>query len=305
MKSNGYNGLAVLTAAAVAAATLWLLFCGTESTVTVSTVISPIVSVPATSSVPVIFRSGSSVISTGSTEAVPAVVPAENEPSARVEKEPVMQEPPEQGAHDVIPGEYVFRFYNAADRVAFEEYVSRHGVTLLDSMAVGNMVRIRVADRRQLADLLRNAPVAVEHAPNLYVRIPERRELHRQAPAGGYTAFGAEAAKWLGAESSRGRGRGIKVAVLDSGVNAARGLSGRVVAKQYVDGSGESDGPHGSAVAGIIAGDASGMAPAADILSIRVLSDSGNGDTFTLAKAIVDAVDAGANIINMSLPMLI
>jgi subtilisin family serine protease len=57
-------------------------------------------------------------------------------------------------------------------------------------------------------------------------------------------------------------------------------------------------------VASIIAGNSSavqGVAPDADILSIKVLDDNGEGDTFTLAMGIVEAVDMGADIINLSL----
>jgi subtilisin family serine protease len=43
------------------------------------------------------------------------------------------------------------------------------------------------------------------------------------------------------------------------------------------------------------------MAPAAGILSVQVFSSELRGDSFTLAEAIVAAVDAGANVINLSL----
>lgn len=44
-----------------------------------------------------------------------------------------------------------------------------------------------------------------------------------------------------------------------------------------------------------------GMAPAASILSIRVLDEEGQGDSFTVAEGIVEAVDRGADIVNLSL----
>lgn len=99
-------------------------------------------------------------------------------------------------------------------------------------------------------------------------------------------------------------GRGITIAVLDSGVLAHPSLSG--VAIEHLDlVQDESDTPllpHGTAVASLLAGQTgSGIAPAAQILSIRVLDSDGVGDSFTLAQGIVEAADRGAHIINMSL----
>ncbi len=103
-------------------------------------------------------------------------------------------------------------------------------------------------------------------------------------------------------------GRGVTVAVLDTGVAADVTLgSGRV---QYLDagqgilpGTGEEDG-HGTAVAGLVAGastDAPGVASAATILSIKITGTDGMSDSFTLAQGILAAVDAGARIINISM----
>ncbi|MBM3855087.1 MAG: peptidase S8, partial [Verrucomicrobia bacterium] len=65
----------------------------------------------------------------------------------------------------------------------------------------------------------------------------------------------------------------------------------------------ESDG-HGTAVAALAAGaapDAPGVAPAANLLSIRVTDATSTSDLFTLSRAIVAAVDSGAGLINVSL----
>jgi subtilisin family serine protease len=54
---------------------------------------------------------------------------------------------------------------------------------------------------------------------------------------------------------------------------------------------------HGSHVAGIVAA----VAPAVAIMPIRVLDSEGNGDAFAVARGIYAAIDAGANVINLSL----
>jgi hypothetical protein len=103
-------------------------------------------------------------------------------------------------------------------------------------------------------------------------------------------------------------GRGVTIAVLDSGVAAdATFGSGRLraldIGEGVAPGRGDDDG-HGTAVASLAAGasdDAMGVAPAANVLSIRVTAEDGRSDIFTVAKGIVAAVDAKARVINISL----
>lgn len=101
-------------------------------------------------------------------------------------------------------------------------------------------------------------------------------------------------------------GKGVTVAILDTGVMPHPNLEGIEI--KHIDLIGEGNqapseyAPHGTAVASILAGQSgNGISPRANLLSIRVLDSDGIGDTFTLAQGIVEAVDAGANIINMSL----
>ena len=103
-------------------------------------------------------------------------------------------------------------------------------------------------------------------------------------------------------------GSGVTVAVIDTGIlpDAAFGAN-RVRALDIgygtTVGNGSED-AHGTAVASIIAGslgDALGIAPNANLLSIRATDDTGTSDMFTIAKAIIAAADNGAQIINISL----
>jgi thermitase len=106
-------------------------------------------------------------------------------------------------------------------------------------------------------------------------------------------------------------GAGIKVAVIDSGVDLAHpGLKGGfVAADQMWDYVGNDAVPnevgvlgigaygHGTNVASIILQ----IAPKAKIMPIRVLGPDGSGDVLNVASAITFAVNKGAKVINLSL----
>ena len=107
---------------------------------------------------------------------------------------------------------------------------------------------------------------------------------------------------------SKNYGLGIKVAVIDTGLDLAHPMfTGRLAPstewKDFVDGDSipqEVAGTfygHGTAAAGIILQ----LAPRATILPIRVLNESGLADVALVASAIDWAVQKGAKIINLSL----
>jgi type VII secretion-associated serine protease mycosin len=108
-------------------------------------------------------------------------------------------------------------------------------------------------------------------------------------------------------------GRGITVAILDSGVDASHpDLAGQVLPGiDLVDGTtidGRSDPVgHGTTVAALIAGNRDndgvvGIAPDAKILPVRVLDKQNRyDDAVVVAKGVRWAVDHGAQVINLSL----
>ena len=106
-------------------------------------------------------------------------------------------------------------------------------------------------------------------------------------------------------------GRGIKVAVVDSGVDGNPQLAGKVTAIDltgtgFQDCSGEG---HGTAIAGIIAASVQvqgnpfeGVAPEAKILSVKVFTQTQQSNSSaTLAQGIRDATLLGAQVINVSM----
>ena len=115
------------------------------------------------------------------------------------------------------------------------------------------------------------------------------------------------------------RGKGITVAVIDTGVAYADTRRGAIArdfkqtkfAKGYdfvhKDGTPYDDHGHGTHVAGTIAESTdnnegvAGLAFDSTIMPVKVLSESGSGSSADIAEAIRYAADHGANVINMSL----
>ncbi len=108
---------------------------------------------------------------------------------------------------------------------------------------------------------------------------------------------------------SRNFGEGIKVAVIDSGIDWFHPMfAGRLSPSSdwwdYIDNDWNPQEPstgngagHGTAVASIILQ----IAPKAKIMPLRVLNADGKGDTDDVVKAIQRAINKGANVINISL----
>lgn len=136
------------------------------------------------------------------------------------------------------------------------------------------------------------------------------------------TTFAENQAAWTKLELGYGQklvpemGRGVKVAVLDTGIdlnhpallgkldtpNAKDYLDGDTVPQDTPDPSGSNKAyGHGTAVAGIVLQ----ISPNVTILPMRVLSANGQGSLANIIVAINDSVARGAKVINLSLGSLI
>ena len=123
----------------------------------------------------------------------------------------------------------------------------------------------------------------------------------------GLVGFGDGLLPWLGITSDNSRwGAGVKVAVLDTGIvahSALPGFSQSIEITPFPQDPSKING-HGTAIASLIASNdpaAPGIAPAVELVSVRVGDDSGRADSFALAAGILAAVDAGVQIINISM----
>jgi hypothetical protein len=205
--------------------------------------------------------------------------------------------------------ETLLTFKDDAALQRFLDRAEKSGLTVDGRLDGFRTVRVRYENPSALRNDLRgHASDYADVSANSLVNIPqaparEDRAAIEQVP------FRNDTLAFLGVAGDHSQwGRGTTVAILDTGIAAdATFGSGRV---SYLDiglgtlpGNGRDDG-HGTSVASLAAGaapDAPGIAPAANLLSIRVTDANGVSDIFTIAQGIVAAVDAGAKIVNVSL----
>lgn len=111
-------------------------------------------------------------------------------------------------------------------------------------------------------------------------------------------------------------GAGVRVAVLDTGIDAEHpALAGSILEGGYdfvdedydpsdsangLDDDGDGDVDEGTGHGTMVAGIVHLIAPDAEILPLRILDDEGRGNAFDVAKALKYAVDTGVQVINMS-----
>ncbi len=201
------------------------------------------------------------------------------------------------------------------DEAAYRRFLARAqkaGLTVLGQLDSLRAVRVHYDSFAALrGDLLANADDYSGVSGNYLMTIPGPPAKDDRADVAAIP-FGNRALEFLGVDlSSAARatwGQGVTVAVLDTGI--ARDATFGENRLRYLDiglgtmaGNGSEDG-HGTAVAALAGGaapDAPGVAPAANLLSIRVTDANGASDLFTVAQAILAATDAGAKVINISL----
>ncbi len=188
------------------------------------------------------------------------------------------------------------------DQTALEDFLKRMGnrIRLMGRLDALNAVQVGFLNYDDLASLLGSG----EEQSFVYpVDVPTNGEGKAQD---GAVELGAGLLDWLGITTDNSTwGEGVRIAILDTGVLANSAFKTSISSVDLLGQSGQvTTNGHGTAVASMIIGRNSltpGVAPGADIVSIRIANDFGQSDSFLLAKGIVAAVDAGAQLINISM----
>ena len=168
-------------------------------------------------------------------------------------------------------------------------------------------VEVRAIERSRVADLSRMSDV-VASAPSIPTVL--LKEMHDTSSATVVT-LAAQQVAWgvraVGADTSPFTGKGVVVAVLDTGIDrnhpAFAGIN--LIEKDFTgEGNGDPLG-HGTHCAGTIFGRGQagriGVAPGVQTALIgKIIGRNGGGDSAMLVKAIEWAVENGANVISMS-----
>jgi hypothetical protein len=199
------------------------------------------------------------------------------------------------------------------DPDAYRRFLARAvacGFKVLAKLDGLNAVRIGYDSLADLAsDMAANAADYGDLDANFLVSAPEVPTETDPRFDGKFTPFGSDKQlfDFLGIEGDTSKwGNGVTIAILDSGVAADPTFGTNRV--RYIDiGQGVfplADNGHGTAVASLAGGMdpmAMGTAPGSNLLSIRVTGTDGLSDSFTIAQALVAAVDAGAQVVNISM----
>lgn len=204
-----------------------------------------------------------------------------------------------------IENEAVLRFKSREAYEAFLRRAAAAGLRVLSTLEGFLAARVGYdsidALRRELTSNLEDIE---DVGANYLFKIPGVPEIEDRTNAGG-APFGNTLFEALGADGNRASwGQGVTVAVLDTGLtNHPTYAGGQVVAHLDLIKDGLPFNGHGDAMGSLIGGSAAGaegVAPAARLLDIRIFDSSGEGDSFVLAQGIREAVDRGAQVINIS-----
>lgn len=218
----------------------------------------------------------------------------------------------------VAPGEILVKL-RTGDALA--PLLVRHRLALVDRLGTRPLFRLKIVGSGSLSERI----AALKLDPAVQLAEANRRQQNPEAKknnvwaigtGGAYVTQWAQTAIRLDAALGLASGAGVRVAVLDTGVDRQHpALAGRLLpGHDFVDGDADPSETgsmlnrafgHGTHVAGIVAL----TAPGAQIMPLRVLDADGAGTAWALAAAMLYAVDPdgnpatddGVQVINLSL----
>lgn len=221
---------------------------------------------------------------------------AASKPKAR---DPRRERPSIEEALFAVPKERLIRFASDADYLDFLRRLGESDLRLLGRLDRLRALRVGYDSLDDLYDLLGDHD---DHFANYRVEIP----LPVVEPQAGAIGFGTNTLAWLGVTGDNSAwGSGVRVAVLDTGVASHPAFTNPLIQHDLLpDGAETALHWHGTSVASLIVGDhqnSPGLAPAADLFSVRIADEQGLSNSFLLAEGILFAVDQGAQVINISM----
>lgn len=198
---------------------------------------------------------------------------------------------------DAIPGEMVMHFTNRKDYLEYLRTLTQAG--LAPTGQIDELLVVRIGKDAMSGP----NPGLYGGEGSFSYRVQRPLPPNARAPVqyAQLRVFGESARSIVGGPVE-GDGSGVLVGILDSGIKAHSQFDDVYIVHIDLAGGGVA-GPgaaHGTAVASIITG-SEGIAPAAELLVIRVLDHKGMGNSFHVAEGIVQAVDLGVDVLNMSL----
>lgn len=233
-----------------------------------------------------------------SSKRVTRTVPTETAPSGM---------PPENENRYIID-EVVVRFSLGAAQSSMNQVVARANLRHVGArtfrMAGATLHRYEIVGGQPVAEVIAQLETssAVVYAQPNYVY-----ELAQAAKSASDLQYAFDRMKFGGLHE-RTKGEGVKVAVIDTGVEKDHPgfANAEIRIVDVSDGGADRVTAHGTAMAGIIgsSGAVAGIAPEAELIAIAAFSadDDGNvtGNSWTIAKAADAAFDEKARIVNMS-----
>lgn len=217
---------------------------------------------------------------------------------------------PPAGEHRLLPDEVVIEVANSLSTAQIDALQRRHRLTRIErqrfALSGTTLFRWRIPDGRSVASVVRalERDAAVISAQPNYLFALQQDNSKASAAA---DPVQYELAKLrLPQAHEIARGANVRVAVIDSGIDAANPELAGSIADTF-DALSEPMKPHkhGTGIASLIAGHGklTGAAPGARILAVRAFNPEGagaQGTTFDILKGLDWAVAHDARVINMS-----
>lgn len=201
------------------------------------------------------------------------------------------------------PNELILRFPSVDTFNSFTAAISTSRVTLVAQLGRLLAMRVSYSNEQDMRDLLTSEHVTFFQS----VAPPPDRGAPTLTSESGGEPVGNGVLKMLGITGDRSRwGEGVRIGILDSGVIAhptLKHFTRSIEVVPFPRDLTQTNG-HGTAIASLAAGslpDAQGIAPAAEIISIKVATEEGRSDALYMATGILAAVDERVDILNISM----